>query len=228
MTRRALLLALLTTTLFAPLAVATAEKAICPVCRVHEGETEAEDVVATLEYEGHTYGFCSEGCRDTFQENPTAYLELTFPRPAPAFRALDLEGNEFSSEELAERVVLLDFWATWCQPCVDDLPRLSKLHERYSDRGLTVVGLSTDEGERAARKVARMLEKRKASHPVYMDATDYPAWAVYDVRVVPTQFLIDAGGNIVAQWSGKIPLEEVEAEILELLDRADEGGEPAP
>ncbi len=62
-----------------------------------------------------------------------------------------------------------------------------------------------------------MIKKRKATHSVYLDATDSPAWSAYLVRAVPAQFLIDAGGNVVAQWSGKIDLDEVEAEIVRRL-----------
>lgn len=179
-------------------------------------------MVASADHAGHAYGFCSTECRDTFLKAPEAYLSPVFPRPAPPFVVRDLEGADFSSEELRGRVVLLDFWATWCQPCVKDLPKLARLHERHSARGLTVLSVSTDEGDDAARKVARMVKKRKATHPVYLDSTDSPAWGAYLVQVVPTQFLIDGDGNIVAQWSGKIDLEEVEAEITGLLGTPDE------
>jgi thiol-disulfide isomerase/thioredoxin len=219
----ALLLALCTIVSFVALAatvtaeVAT-EEAICPVCRVHEGETEAEVVEASADYKGHTYGFCSTKCRDTFLEAPEGYLPPVFPRPAASFVVHDLEGANFSSEELQGRVVLLDFWATWCQPCVDDLPRLTQLHERHKESGLTVLSVSIDEGKNATKKIARMMKKRKATHPVYLDSADSTAWAAYNVRVVPAQFLIDAEGNIVAQWSGKTDLDLVEAEITRLLE----------
>ncbi len=195
-----------------------AEEAICPVCRVHEGESEAETVVARAEHEGHRYGFCSTKCRDTFVAAPDGYLPPVFPRPAPSFGVTDLEGNDFSSETLAGRVVLLDFWATWCPPCVADFPRLSDLHERLEDRGLTVVSVSIDEGKNTAKKVARMVRKRKATHPVYVDAGASSAWSAYRVAVVPTQFLIDTNGQIVAQWSGVVDLDQVETEIIRLLE----------
>ncbi len=203
---------------FASLAETAVETAICPVCRVHEGETEPEPVVASADHAGHTYGFCSADCRETFLEAPESYLSPVLPRPAPPFVVRDLEGKGFSSEELRGRTVLLDFWATWCQPCVADLPRLTRLHDRHAAGGLTVVSVSIDEGENAARKVARMVKKRKATHPVFLDSADAPAWLAYQVRAVPAQFLIDADGNVVAQWSGKIDLAEVEAEITRLLD----------
>jgi len=196
---------------------ASTERAICPVCRVHEGETEAEPIVAAAEHDGHTYGFCSIKCRDTFLEAPASYLPPVFPRPAPAFVVRNLDGTEVSSDSFRGKTVLLDFWATWCQPCLDDLPRLTGLHDRYVDDGLVVLSLSIDEGDKAARKVKRTVKRRAARHPIYHDATDTPAWASYQVRVVPTQFLIDAEGQIVAQWSGQTDLAAVEAEIVRLL-----------
>lgn len=142
--------------------------ATCHVCRLHDGETEAELVVATFEFDGATYGFCSEGCRDRFAEDPVTYVPQALPRPAPAFTVVDLAGESFSSEALAGQWTLLDFWATWCPPCVADLPKLSAMHDRYADRGFAVVGISIDEGRRVDRKVARMMKRRGASHPVYL------------------------------------------------------------
>ncbi len=198
-------------------APATGAQAICQVCRVHEGETEPERVIATADFGGRTYGFCSKKCRDTFVESPEGYLPPVFPRPAPAFSMRDLDGTEISSEAYRGQTLLLDFWATWCPPCIDDLPELTRLHEQYSDAGFAVLSVSIDEGSDAARKVRRMIKRRNAEHPVFLDSLDSPAWGTYEVRVVPTQFLIDAEGQIVAQWSGKIDLSEVEARIEELL-----------
>lgn len=196
---------------------ANAERALCPVCRVHEGETEEEAVLAVAEHAGETYGFCSEDCRTTFLEAPASYLPPVFPRPAPAFVVHDLEGAEVASDAFEGKLMLLDFWATWCQPCVADLPNLTRLHEQYEQDGLVVLSVSIDEGDDAAKKVARMIKRRKTRHPVFLDATASPAWASYLVRVVPSQFLVDTEGRIVAQWSGKVDLGVVEAEIERLL-----------
>jgi thiol-disulfide isomerase/thioredoxin len=197
--------------------VSSLETAVCNVCRVHEGETEPEAVMATAEHGGQTYGFCSAECRDKFLEEPTAYLPPVLPRPSPPFEALDLEGAAFSSQSLQGQWTLLDFWATWCQPCIADLPKLTALHERYSERGFAVVSLSIDEGKGAAKKVARMIKRQKAAHPVYLDSGTAPAWSAFNVRVVPTQFLISPEGQIVAQWSGSIDLQEVEDELTKAL-----------
>ncbi len=192
--------------------------ALCHVCRVHDGEAEAEEVVATAVHDGTTYGFCSETCRDTFVKAPIGYVPPVFPRPAPSYVVHDLDGAEFTSSALDGNVVLLDFWATWCPPCVNDLPRLSALQERLADRGVKVISVSVDEGDKANKKVAKMVRKRKATHDIYLDANEPSAWAAYQVAVVPTQFLIDAEGQIVAQWSGVVDLAEVEAAIISVLD----------
>ncbi len=198
--------------------VTMGEKAICHVCRVHEGETRQERVRATAEYQGQIYGFCSPACSERFLEDPESYLPPVLPRPAPAFTVLDLEGTEVEFESFRGKVVLLDFWATWCPPCVKDLPDLTRLHERYQEDGLVVLSVSIDEGDDAAAKVEAMVEERRAKHPVFLDATEASAWSSYRVKVVPTQYLIDAQGQIVGQWSGKIDLAVVEAEIVRLLE----------
>ena len=207
--------------LLVPFAVAAAdpgaERALCPVCAVHEGETEMEKVRASADYRGRTYHFCSEKCRDVFVAAPDGYLPPVLPRPAPAFAVRDLDGGEIPSAELPDGPMLLDFWATWCPPCLKDLPRLTELHERYADAGFSVVGVSIDDGDDAAAAGARAVKRRKARHPIYLDSVAAPAWEAFSVRVVPTQFLLDGDGNIVAQWSGVIDLEVVEAAVREVI-----------
>lgn len=190
---------------------------LCHVCRVHDGEDRVEEVVATAMFQGEIHGFCSVGCRDKFVESPVPYLPPVLPRPAPSFTALGTDGEAFSSESLRGQWTLLDFWATWCPPCVEDLPELTALHQRYAERGFAVVGISIDEDPKAAKKVERMMKRRKASHPVYLDSETAPGWVAYNVRSVPAQFLVSPEGQIVAQWSGAIDLEVVESEIVRVL-----------
>ena len=193
------------------------ETALCSVCRVHEGETEKEPIRATELFRGEEYHFCSEGCRERFLESPESYLTPVFPRPAPTYTVIDLEGSPVSSEEHRGQVTLLDFWATWCLPCVQDLSNLTELHERYADQGFQVVGISIDEGDRAPKKVRRMMRKKDVRHPIFLDSEETSAWAAFLVRAIPAQFLIDREGQIIAQWSGVIDLETVEAAVEQAL-----------
>ncbi len=195
-------------------------KALCPVCRVHEGESELEEVEASAVYRGQTFHFCSERCRDLFHQDPEAYLPPVLPRPAPAFTVLGLDGGgEVDSRALAGRLTLLDFWATWCQPCIAAMPELDALHRRHGPRGFSVVGISIDEGEKAEAKAKKMVRRRGVTYPVYLDATAQPAWAAFHVRAIPAMFLLDAEGRVVAQWSGRIDLGEVEAAVVARLGR---------
>jgi YHS domain-containing protein len=102
-------------------ALAAPRKAPCAVCVVREG-AGPEPVKATATYEGKEYPFCSEKCRDEFLKNPKAFLQPQTPRPAPAFSLRDLSGKTVSLADLKGKVVLLDFWATFCGPCVAAMP----------------------------------------------------------------------------------------------------------
>lgn len=192
-----------------------AKTEICSVCRVHEGEAHPEPVRATSVYEGKTYGFCSEKCKTTFDEYPEAYLPPVLPRPVPAFTVKTLDGKEVAFASFATgKPVLVDFWATWCAPCVKAMPELTRLHEKHAAKGFSVVGISIDEEHDKAKKFT---EKKKLAYPVYLDATETPAWSTFHVRSIPAVFLVDREGRIVQQWLGKVDMKEVEQAVARLV-----------
>lgn len=192
------------------------ETAICSVCRVHEGENKPEKVVASSAYNGAMYYFCSNSCKKTFESDPEAYVPPIFPRPAPNFVVMDLSGESVTLQKFLGKVVLLDFWATWCKPCVKSMPALQQLHERYAAKGLVVLGVSTDvKGE---KKVSSFIAKHKISYPVFLDSDDEPAWEKYKVKVIPMLFLIDRAGQIIQQWTGEIDQKEVERSTTGVLE----------
>ena len=178
-----------------------AERSVCPVCRVMEGEDETEDVRATRAHEGVSYGFCSEKCARAFDADPAAFVPPTLPRLAPELALADLEGRPLTWESLAGRVVLVDFWATWCAPCRKSMPELQALHARFAGRGFTVVGVSIDEAK-DARKVKKFVAAKGITYPVALDGAQASAWERFRVKAVPAAFLVDRDGRIVAQWTG--------------------------
>jgi len=198
--------------------IAAPEKALCLVCKVTEGATEEEPVKAVRTHEGKEYGFCSEKCAKAFEADPAAYLLPEFPRPAPKFALKDLAGRAVSNESLKGKVVLLDFWATWCVPCRKSMPELQALHKKYAQRGFTVVGVSIDEGGPARSKVKKFVTSKKITYPIAIDAEQNPAWDAFLVKAVPAAYLIDRDGRIVAQWTGS-PAEgrELEDKLATLL-----------
>jgi thiol-disulfide isomerase/thioredoxin len=181
-------------------ATAKSEKVVCPVCRVMRGETAAEPMKATRTHEGKDYGFCSKECAKTFDADPIAFVAPVFPRPIPSFVVTNLDGMPIKNADLSGKVVLVDFWATWCAPCVKALPGLQRLHEKLAGRGFEVVGISIDEG--GLDIVKRFVSSKNVTYPIAVDSKQDPAWEAFRVKVVPSAYLVDRAGQIVAQWTG--------------------------
>ena len=195
------------------------DRALCSVCTLKSGETELEKVKAHSEYEGKAYYFCSENCKKEFDADPTAFLPPVFPRPAPACVVETLEGEDRALGDFKGKVVLVDFWATWCKPCLETMPRLQKLYNVYSDRGLDVLGVPIDGDKNRIKKIKKMVDKMNISYPIFIDAKQTPAWHQFKVKAIPTMYLLDRESQIVAQWVGKIDYEKVEKEVLRQLEK---------
>jgi len=131
---------------------------------------------------------------------------------APLFLLHDLTGVKRSLADLEGKVVLLDFWATWCGPCRRELPTIQKLHERYALKGLAVVGINCSEGRSTA---ASFLRSNRYSMPTWLDV-DGAVQNQYQVDGIPTLFILDAKGVIVAHLVGL----RDEAELLQALKKA--------
>lgn len=193
------------------------EKALCPVCATVGGEREPEEVEEWRTWQGVRYGFCSAKCAKKFDATPAAYIPQAFPRPAPELTMRGFDGRPLSWADFKGKVVLVDFWATWCGPCRRSMPHLQALHQKYGARGLTVLGVSIDnEGaERAARK---MVSSKKYGYRFAFDSGTRPTWQRYGVQAIPAAFLVDGRGNIVAQWTGMPPdPREMERKIEAIL-----------
>ena len=194
-----------------------ADKALCPVCVTLEGAREVEAVHAWRTYEGTRYGLCSKECARKFDADPAAYMVRSLPRPAPPFAATGFDGKPVDLAGLAGKVVLLDYWATWCAPCRRSMPELERLHQAYARKGLVVLGVSVDDPP-AHKKAKNLVKSKKYGYRFAFDRSDAPSWPEWGVQAIPAAFLIDRKGQIVAQWTG-IPADpaEVEAAIEKAL-----------
>ena len=190
------------------------EKPVCAVCASQGNLMEAENLDLRSKYKGETYYFCNEGCKVKFDEDPEVYLPPVLPRPLPKFVLKDLDSKEVTLEKYKGKVVLLDFWATWCKPCVEAIPELRRLHEELGkDKKFMVVGISVDVGKDATKRVKKFIKKQKISYPILRDAKKGAASLALKVKAIPAMFLIDQKGQIVAQWVGKINHEEVKVKV---------------
>ena len=148
-------------------------------------------------------------------------LKLPERGQAADFTVTSLGGAKLNLADLRSRgPVILDFWATWCKPCLMELPELDRLQSKYRDRGLTVVGISVD-GPRNFAKVRPFATKLRLRFPIAIDR-DQGLQQVYQVKAYPTTFLIAPDGRIAWFRQGYLPGDgEVLGETVEaLLDSA--------
>ena len=195
------------------------DKALCSVCALKGGETELEKVKAHSVHNGEVFYFCSKNCKREFDLDPLAYLPPIFPRPAPAFVVETLGGEDMALRDLEGKVVLMDFWAAWCKPCLKTMPQLQKLYRAHSDKGLEVWGVSIDADKDRVKKIKKMVDKMDISYPIFLDTKKMPAWHQFKVKAIPAMFLLDGDSQIVAQWVGEIDYGDVEKAVVENLDR---------
>jgi cytochrome c biogenesis protein CcmG, thiol:disulfide interchange protein DsbE len=125
---------------------------------------------------------------------------------APDFTLKDPAGKNISLSAFKGKVVLLNFWATWCPPCRAEMPALNKLYREKKNRGLEIIAVSTD---RSVSSVKDFLEKHKVDFPILFDE-DRSAAKLYRVFSMPTTFLIDRNGTIVEKFYGEYDWTEPE------------------
>jgi len=138
-------------------------------------------------------------------------------KPAPAFTLQDLNGKNVSLADFQGKVVVLDFWATWCPPCVKEIPHFIELYEQYKDKGLAMVGISLD--REGVGVVKAFVQKYQIKYPIMM--TDGKVDKAFGgITSIPTTFLIDSAGNISKKYVGYNSKAVFEADIKKLLAEA--------
>ncbi len=133
---------------------------------------------------------------------------------APAFETTSLDGEDVSLADYEGQVVLLNVWATWCDPCVRELPELVRLHEQLHGKGFTVIGLNTDvRGKIGA--VRAMTAKHKLPYPVWLDI-ESRSQVTFKLRGYPTSMLIDRQGKI--RWRREGEILRNDPELMPILE----------
>ena len=155
----------------------------------------------------------------------TASLALRAGPPRPGMpsedqglelRARDLDDQPFEGKTLRGKVVLLDFWADWCAPCIKAFPVLTELQEKYGQAGLEVLGIAAYSGEPA--QVRTFLENRPVGYRMLV--ADVDLVERFEVIGFPTYFLIDREGRIAKKYVGSLAdlMEEIRRDIEDLLN----------
>lgn len=133
--------------------------------------------------------------------------------PAPALTLVDLSGNKIETSSYAGNVVLINFWAAWCTPCAEEVPRIIALQDKYRAQGFRVIGISMDDRDSVLRDFYR---KYKMNYPVVAGSAKI-AEAYGGILGLPTTLLLSRDGRIRAKYVGLTDFAKIEQDIVALL-----------
>jgi len=134
----------------------------------------------------------------------------------PAISLQDMDGKSIKADQFKNSVVVFDFWATWCGPCITEIPFLNRLQEKYKDQGVKVVGVTLASGD--ASEVKPFVSRFKMAYPVLMGNDDQ----AYELNIMgfPTTYIVNRDGKVYQKYVGAGPAkaQRMESDIQRLLD----------
>ena len=134
--------------------------------------------------------------------------------PAPSLTLTSLDGSAHALTDYAGQVVLVNFWATWCQPCLEEMPALEAFYEQHAQAGFVVIGINNGE---SVGEVESYLDDISLSFPIWLDE-QFLGESAFGVNNLPTSFLIDRNGQVRLQWLGAIKLSTLEEVVLPIIE----------
>lgn len=150
-------------------------------------------------------------------ENPEDLVGKPAPRrgaPAPTFTLSGLNGETHILSEYQGQTVIINFWATWCEPCREEMPDLQEIHEQYADDGLVILAVNAGESEAT---IQEFVDEFGLTFPILPDP-GFEVSELYEVQAYPSTYFVDADGRIrVDTYSGPMTSSFIESHVLELL-----------
>jgi thiol-disulfide isomerase/thioredoxin len=153
---------------------------------------------------------------DTMRVLPASAPPPTAPAAAGPLVLRDLSGFEQRLDALRGRIVVLNFWATWCKPCVEEMPDLAALQSRYGAWGVQVVGAAVD-GAEGRDAVLGFLKKSRVGFPIWLGATTAQMESYGLPPVLPGTVVFDREGKVVAKFAGRVAPDKIAAALDRLL-----------
>ena len=140
------------------------------------------------------------------QGNPNNDFEFNLP---------DLQGKTHRLEDYQGQILVLNFWATWCPPCLQEVPKLNELYEGYKDRGVQVVGIALDKD--SLELVAPYVKEYRIEYPILV-GNQQVLGGLKNFKGVPTTLLFDREGKIRKRFDGSFEVEQLEEGLQLLLE----------
>lgn len=134
---------------------------------------------------------------------------------APNFQLMTLANQEMSLQQFRGKAVVLNFWGSWCEPCRTEMPALTKLYEKYQEKGLVVLGVNIAETDVTA---AQFVKQYQLNFPIWMDR-DREIVDLYKIGPIPSTYFIDPNGKIAYVQEGPLNLQQLELRVLPILPK---------
>ncbi len=178
--------------------------------------TNADD--SFIEEYQTVYDMTMNALRNAAFEDPST----SFAGKTAAFKSTDLDGREVSSDELfsANEITMVNYWATWCGPCLGELKELAEIHSRLQEKGCGIVGILQD--TESAEEAKGILEENGTNYPVVLQSEDMEFTG--DITALPASFFVDRDGNILSGPIYGAAVNEYERTVEMLLGSGSESG----
>jgi peroxiredoxin len=134
---------------------------------------------------------------------------------APDFELSDLEGNPVKLSDFQGKVVMVNFWATWCPPCRIEMPHMQKFYEDYESKDVVILGVNLTPTEQNEEAIKPFVEEQKLTFPIVLDPAG-EAMLTYQVVAYPTTYLLDSKGVIQEKFRGAINYEIMEDAVSKI------------
>lgn len=184
--------------------------------------TDKQSDTATQSPQEQTETPTTEGNTDNQAALKEALLEGMMDIPIEDFELEDLNGNKIKLSDYKGKIVLLNFWGTWCPPCREEMPYFQEIYEEYKDDDVVVLTVNSTsvelrggtDSEQAEKNARKFMEDNGYTFPVLLDKDD-EVWAIYQQRGIPANYVIDKEGIVRYAFAGAYPSKEQIIQYIE-------------